>query len=72
MNDPLYGGYIEFWFSKLDYEQIRCKEGIANAFLKQVDKLAEQFPDYDLIRVHIETRLIRDSSVSTVKGESNE
>lgn len=56
-----YGGYIEYWFTKLDYEQTRCREGIANNFLIQVDKLAEQFPKYDMIRVIIETKIHCDS-----------
>lgn len=64
-----YGGYIEFWFTKLDYEQIRCREGIANNFLTQVDKLAEQFPKYNMMRVIIETKIHHDSSEQSTKTE---
>ncbi len=69
MNEGVYGGYIEYWFTKLDYNQIRCREGIANNFLTQVDKLAEQFPKYDMMKVIIETRVDVDGSAPKVKEE---
>ena len=52
----MYGGHTEFWFTKTEYKHIRDKGALAEAILRKMEELTEQFPEYDMVRVIMETR----------------
>ena len=56
----MYGGYIEYWFTKTEYDSINSKSVLGYNIMEQVEKLTTQFPEYEMIRVIIQTRTGKD------------
>jgi len=52
----MYGGHTEFWFTKKEYKNIGDKGELVEAIIIKLEELTEQFPEYDMIRVIMETR----------------
>ena len=65
----MYGGYTEFWFTKMHYELLNDRATLSEQILNKIEELTEQFPEYDMKRVVMETRK-HDSSTQSKKGEN--
>ena len=66
----MYGGHTEFWFSRQEYNYIRDKGALVAEILRRLEDLTEQFPEYDMIRVIMETNKI--NSLRPTKNEEKE
>lgn len=67
--DPEHGGYIEFAFTKNEYDLYRGPRGdnVAELFKIQLEKLVTQFPNYDYVRVVLGTKRSYHGSTPKVK-----